>query len=63
MQNPDGMMEMMKSNMSMMIPNVLMMGWISYFFNGFVLLKVPFMLTAGFKEMLQRGMFPCVEFL
>lgn len=38
-----------------MIPNMVMMGWISYFFSGFVLVKVPFTLTAGFREMLQRG--------
>lgn len=48
-------MEMMKGNMTMMIPNIVMMGWISYFFSGFVLVKVPFTLTDGFKEMLQRG--------
>ena len=46
---------MMKGNMTMMVPNIVMMGWISYFFSGFVLVKVPFMLTDGFKEMLQRG--------
>jgi len=55
MQNPDNMMEMMKGNMTMMIPNIVMMGWISYFFNGFVLVKIPFTLTEGFKQMLQRG--------
>lgn len=55
MQNPEAMTNMMKGNMSMMIPNVIMMGWISYFFSGFVLVKVPFTLTEGFKQMLQRG--------
>jgi ER membrane protein complex subunit 3 len=34
---------------------VLMQG-IQHFFSGYVLLKVPFPLTAGFKNMFQRGM-------
>mmetsp|Transcript_4570 Transcript_4570/g.5293 ORF Transcript_4570/g.5293 Transcript_4570/m.5293 type:complete len:286 (+) Transcript_4570:181-1038(+) len=55
MENSAGMMEMMKGNMSMMVPNMVMMGWISFFFSGFVLVKLPFSLTEGFKEMLQRG--------
>jgi len=55
MQNPDGMMDMLKGNLSMMVPNIVMMGWISYFFSGFVLVKIPFTLTEGFKQMLQRG--------
>ena len=33
------MMEQMKGNMTMMVPNMVMMGWISYFFSGFVLGK------------------------
>lgn len=37
------------------IPNTAMMGIISYFFHGFVLVKVPFPLTNRFKVMLQRG--------
>ncbi|GBG32987.1 ER membrane protein complex subunit 3 [Hondaea fermentalgiana] len=54
MQNPDGMMNMMKGNMTMMVPNIAMMTFISFFFQGFVMVKVPFMLTEGFKQMLQR---------
>ena len=32
-----GMMEGMKNNMMFMFSNMLMIGWISYFFSGFVL--------------------------
>jgi hypothetical protein len=32
-----------------------MMQAIQHFFSGFILLKVPFPLTAGFKNMFQRG--------
>ena len=46
---------MMKQNMAMIVPNMLMMGWVSYFFSGFVLVKLPFTLTDRFKSMLQRG--------
>ena len=55
MENPSGMMDMMKTNMTMMVPNMVMMGWISYFFSGFVIVKIPFSLTSGFRDMLQRG--------
>jgi ER membrane protein complex subunit 3 len=37
----DLMMEGMKKNMAMMIPQMVMMGWINYFFSGFVLSKFP----------------------
>ena len=53
--NHAGMMDMMKGNMTMMVPNMVMMAWINYFFSGFVLVKIPFGLTEGFKGMLQRG--------
>ena len=48
-------MDGMKNNMMFMVSNMVMIGWISYFFSGFVLVKVPFPLTMTFKSMLQRG--------
>lgn len=55
MTNPDGMMGMMKNNMAFMIPNMGMMAFVSYFFSGFVVVKIPFPLTSRFKMMCQRG--------
>lgn len=55
MTNPLGMVDHMKGNMLYMLPNMIMMGVISFFFQGFVLVKVPFPLTNRFKVMLQRG--------
>lgn len=56
MPNPMAMMEGMKGNMVFMVQNMVMMQGISYFFQGYVLLKVPFPLTKGFKMMFQRGL-------
>ena len=36
-----GMMDAMKNNMMFMMSNMLMIGWISYFFSGFVLGTPP----------------------
>merc|ERR1711939_104168 len=55
MQDPNMMQNMMKQNMVMIIPQVAMMGWVSYFFAGFLVGKIPFPLTERFKLMLQRG--------
>ena len=55
MPNPMAMMEGMKGNMAFMVQNMVMMQAINHFFSGFILLKVPFSLTAGFKQMFQRG--------
>ena len=54
-QDPLAMVGMMKQNLVMIVPNMLLMGWITYFFSGFILVKLPFPLTDRFKQMLQRG--------
>lgn len=56
MNDMSGMMNMMKGNMTFMLPNMVMMAFVSYFFAGFILVKIPFPLPSnGFKLMLQRG--------
>jgi len=58
MTDPAGMntmMEGMKRNMFLVVPQTLIMTWVNYFFAGFVLVRLPFPLTPRFKEMLQRG--------
>ena len=54
--DPASMMDSMKGGMAGMVQNMVMMQGISHFFKGFVLLKVPFPLTNGFKGMFQRGL-------
>ena len=54
-QDPMAMVGMMKQNLAMIVPNMLMMGWVSFFFSGFLIVKLPFGLTPRFKSMLQRG--------
>ncbi|PWN41688.1 transmembrane protein [Ceraceosorus guamensis] len=58
LSNPDqmeAMMDQLKKSMVMMVPQTVIMGWINWFFSGFVLLRLPFPLTLRFKLMLQRG--------
>jgi ER membrane protein complex subunit 3 len=56
MSNPLAMVDMMKGNITFMLPNFAMMGFVSSFFSGFVCLKVPFPLpSTRFRLMLQRG--------
>ncbi|RYH21099.1 DUF106 domain-containing protein [archaeon] len=56
MSNPMQMMDMMKGQLTFMLPNFAMMGFVSYFFAGFLCLKVPFsMPSSRFRLMLQRG--------
>jgi len=47
--------DMLKNNLSMTLSTMLNYAWVSYFFSGFILAKVPFPLTQKFRGMLQRG--------
>ncbi|KAK9472127.1 integral membrane protein DUF106-domain-containing protein [Dipodascopsis tothii] len=51
----DQMMNMLKGNMVMIVPQTLIMSWINFFFTGFILMKLPFPLTIRFKSILQSG--------
>ncbi|KAJ3026745.1 UNVERIFIED_CONTAM: ER membrane complex subunit 3 [Siphonaria sp. JEL0065] len=69
MQDPAAMANMMeglKKNMMMVVPQTIIMSWINFFFSGFILskqkaridipsFKLPFPLTLRFKSMLQAG--------
>mmetsp|Transcript_3805 Transcript_3805/g.8305 ORF Transcript_3805/g.8305 Transcript_3805/m.8305 type:complete len:325 (+) Transcript_3805:267-1241(+) len=54
--NPMAAMEGMKGQMAFMVQNMVMMQGISHFFHGYVIIKIPFHLTLGFKQMFQRGL-------
>lgn len=51
----DALMNMVKGNLMNYIPQTLTMAWVNFFFAGFVIMKLPFPLTDGFKSMLQNG--------
>ena len=55
MSDPSMMGDMMKQNMTMMLPNIAMMTVVSTFFSGFVIAKFPFALSSRFRAMVQRG--------
>merc|ERR1712065_117894 len=55
LQNNPMMQNMMTSQMAVVVPQILTMGIVNYFFSGFVILRLPFPLTAPFKAMLQQG--------
>ena len=50
----ENMMEQAKRSLLMMVPQTVIMGWVNFFFTGFVLIRLPFPLTQRFKIMLQR---------
>jgi hypothetical protein len=53
--DPSAMSNMMKNNLGMMVPQMLTMAWVNFFFSGFIVARVPFPLTQRFRGMLQRG--------
>jgi len=55
LQDTAAMMDMMKGNTTMIVFQMVMMGVVSTFFSGFIIVKLPFMLGDRFKVMLQRG--------
>ena len=55
MSDPTMMMDMLKKNVHMIVPQMLTGAWVNFFFSGFVIAKIPFPLTQRFRTMLQRG--------
>ena len=55
LSDPAMMMQQQKSMLTVMLPQMVMMGIISYFFSGFVMVKIPMPLSLKFKGMTQRG--------
>ena len=55
LSDPSAMSNMMKNNLGAMVPQMLTMAWVNFFFSGFIVARVPFPLTQRFRGMLQRG--------
>jgi len=53
--DPSVMVDMMKRNLTGVVPQLVMGVVVSFFFSGFVMGKVPFSLSPRFRPMVQRG--------
>ncbi|XP_018318995.1 ER membrane protein complex subunit 3-like isoform X2 [Agrilus planipennis] len=52
--NPNLLLDLLKGNMANVLPMIVLGGWISWVFSGFLTTKSPFPLTLRFKIMLQK---------
>lgn len=56
MSNPTAMVDMLKGNMTNMLPNIAVFTFVNYMFNGFICLKIPFpMPSVNFKSLVHKG--------
>lgn len=55
MTNPDAVTGMLKQSLGGIVPQIAMGAFVSFFFSGFILGRVPFPLSPSFRLMLQRG--------
>jgi len=55
LSNPDMMTNLMKQNLTGIVPQIAMGTFVNYFFSGFIMGKIPFPLSPSFRLMLQRG--------
>lgn len=53
--DPSFMVDMMKKNLTGIVPQLAMGMFVNFFFSGFVMGKIPFTLSPRFRPMLQRG--------
>jgi hypothetical protein len=53
--DPSMMTGMLTNNLAMIVPQIALVSWVSFFFSGFVLVKLPFPSTLRFKLMFQQG--------
>ncbi|KAJ5076049.1 hypothetical protein M0811_06911 [Anaeramoeba ignava] len=53
--DPTSLMPGLKSNLSNILPQFILMTWVNFFFEGFIVVKFPFPLSDNLKKMFQYG--------